>query len=97
MRGNALRGEYWIKPMSERPYTMKKRDSKRCTGHRALPGNQPAESLEHLGDEWDFWWPVPRALSENQPAEPLKHLGDEWDFWWPVPVESIADSEEEEP
>ncbi len=38
---------------------MKNKNSKKCTGHRALPENQPAEPLEHLGEEGDFWWPVP--------------------------------------
>jgi hypothetical protein len=53
---------------------MKKMNSKECTGHRALPENQPTEHLEHLGEEGDLWWPVSIELT----ADPERYKSQEF-------------------
>jgi len=44
---------------------MKNKNSRKYTDHRALSEKQLAEPLEHLGEEWAFWWPVPVELTAD--------------------------------
>jgi len=44
---------------------MKNRNSRKRTDHRALSEKQSAEPLAYLGEEWDFWWPLPVELTAD--------------------------------